>query len=592
MAKQTLPTKFHWDLRTLFPTDAAWEKEFKRFQLQKKKLNAFQNKLCQSPALLAKALDCYLALSALLDQLTTYSHLKHDVDLSNSKYKKFHIRSSQLCCDFSALSSWIAPEILSIPASFLKAFPLKKYRFFLEKILRSKPHTLKEKEEQILSMSENIQQCPHRTFSSLTGIDMSFPDAVDAKGKKSKLTLSSYPLKLQSEDRTLRKSAYLGIHKTFEQWKNTFSELLSGQLQNHFFLSKARNYNSCLHAALGPYQIDPKIYTNLIEVVQERLPSLHRYIRLRKQWMKLKTLTPYDLYVPLVHSPKKKIDYEQAKKWVIDSVSVFGSSYQKILSQGLGAKRWVDVYETPNKRSGAYSSGCFDSFPYILLNYHGTLNDVLTLSHEAGHSMHSYLSRKMQPYHYAQYPIFVAEVASTFHEQLLLQHLKNESSDPLFHALILQNQIDRIRATFFRQTLFAQFELKIHQFVEESVPITADLLADEYSMLNQQYYGSGISLGKELSIEWARVPHFYYNFYVYQYATGISAAHAFIQKVERNPKMIKDYMQFLSSGGSKDPVDLLRSAGVDLRRKAVFEKTIDYFDQLVEEFVEMKKHLR
>ena len=365
--------------------------------------------------------------------------------------------------------------------------------------------------------------------------------------------------------------------------------LIHGQVQTHVFDTKARKYASCLEDALFPYQIDTKVYTSLIETVRRNLSSIHRYMEVRKKLLGFSQLHLYDMSVPLVADVDMSMSYDEAKKLIVDSVAPLGKDYQKHLEKGLGDDRWVDKYENLRKRSGAYSSGCYDSMPYILMNYHGTFQDVMTLTHEAGHSMHSFLSAKKQPYHYSRYPIFVAEVASTFHEDLLFEHLMEKLNDPKKKIFLINQKLDDIRATFFRQAMFAEFELMLHNWVESGVPITPLLLKTEYRKLNIDYFGSHVVVDEEADIEWARIPHFYYNFYVYQYATGISAAHALCKKVRTGGETDRiSYLDFLSSGGSDYPINLLQKAGVDMLSSAPTEMLIRYFDDLVDR---LKKNL-
>jgi oligoendopeptidase F len=351
---------------------------------------------------------------------------------------------------------------------------------------------------------------------------------------------------------------------------------------------RARKYPSCVEAALFPNQIDVKVYSALIQAVRSHLPALHRYMKLRKKVMGLDQLHLYDLHVPLVKAVEMGMSYEDATRAIIESVAVLGEDYQRALNQGLTQDRWVDRYENARKRSGAYSSGCYDSMPYILMNYHGTFNDAMTLTHEAGHSMHSFLSRRNQPYHYSQYSIFVAEVASTFHEELLLRHLLSKVKTKEQKAFLINQKIDDMRATLLRQTMFAEFELKVHSWAEQGVPLTPALLKSEYRKLNEEYFGPEMTLDDETDIEWARIPHFYYNFYVYQYATGISAAHALVDKVLSEGDQARDrYLSFLSAGSSHYPIEVLKMAGVDMRTPHPVESAMRHFDALVTELEEL-----
>ena len=374
------------------------------------------------------------------------------------------------------------------------------------------------------------------------------------------LTHGKYSTYLREPDRALRKNAYTAYHKKFMEFENTLCELLQGQIKNHDFIAKTRNFNSCLEAALYPNQVDVNVYHNLIKAVRDNIKTLHKFVSFKKRILNLDKLTPYDIYAPLVPEVNFKMDLEKAKQTVINSVAPLGDEYQNILKKGILEDRWVDFFETKKKRSGAYSSGCYDSMPYILMNYYESLNDVNTLAHEAGHSMHSYLSNHNLPYHYSQYPIFVAEVASTFNEQLLHGYLLNNIKDEKQKAYLIADALDRIQATFFRQTLFAEFELKIHELVESQTPLTPTLLKKIYHQLYQDYYGEDMQLDDLIDIEWARVPHFYYNFYVYQYATGISAAIYLYELCQKDKNHCQQYLKFLKSGGSRVPFRSLKAS--------------------------------
>jgi oligoendopeptidase F len=381
----------------------------------------------------------------------------------------------------------------------------------------------------------------------------------------------------------LRQSAFEGIHRSFLKYENTLCELLSGQVQNSLFQTRSRNYPSCIEGALFPHQIDTSVYTGLIKAVRARLPSLHKYMKKRKEALKVDELHMWDLHVPLVQDVNLSFTYEEAEKLVIESVAPLGREYQEALSKGLLKGRWVDRYENARKRSGAYSSGCYDSMPYILMNYNGNFQDLMTLAHEAGHSMHSLNSNQHQPYQYSHYPIFLAEVASTFNEELMFLHLGKQELTKDQRRFLINQQIEDIRSTFFRQTMFAEFELKIHELAEQAVPLTPQLLKEIYHQLNVDYFGEALSVDTLIDIEWARIPHFYSHFYVYQYATGISAAHSLYRRViEENGR--EDYLKFLSSGSSHFPLELLKRAGVDMKSTQPVAALIDHFDHLVDDF--------
>ncbi|MBU6447041.1 MAG: oligoendopeptidase F, partial [Verrucomicrobia bacterium] len=472
--------------------------------------------------------EVYLGTQRKLEKLHTYAHLRMDEDLGNDASKNNFGRIMALIHEFSLETSWIEPEFLSLnEEQFQKVMndaALKPYRFYLQKIGRMRPHTLTPEQEALLALSGKALDASSRAFGALNNADLTFQPALDAKGNEHPLTTGSYLSYLRESDRTLRKTAFENLHRGYEAHANTLCELIQGQVESHLFMARARKFKSCLEAALFPNQVDTAVYENLIASVRKGLPLMHEYVALRKKLLKLPDVHAYDLYVPLVEDAVSHMDYEEAREMVIASVAPLGENYQNALKKGLYQDRWVDVYENVRKRSGGYSSGCYDSMPYILMNYHGTLNDVLTLAHEAGHSMHSLLSRSRQPYVYAQYPIFVAEVASTFNEQLLLQHLEKKVKSKKEKAFLINYQIEGIRGTIFRQTLFAEFELQLHKWAEEGIPLTPGLLKKRYAELNREYYGPELVLDPELEIEWARIPHFYYNYYVYQYATGLSAA--------------------------------------------------------------------
>lgn len=595
MAKERkeMPKEDLWNVEALYPSYADWEKqvsEFEKKHLQGKfsEIKRFQGVLGKNPENVSNLLDVLFRLDREITKLYTYAHLRHDEDVAEDTYKKGYIRVTTIAYELKEACSWVEPEILQLPEKefqeLLKNPKLEPYHIFLNKLFRLKPHTLSSREEELLAMAGQALEVSSRTFSAMDNADMQFPKVENEKGEQLDLSHALYNLYLRSQDRTLRKNTFIQLHRTYSKWENTLCELISGQAQTHAFEAKARNYPSSLEAALFPNQIDPSVYTSLIQTVRANIGSLHKYVAVRKELLGVPEIHIYDLHVPIVGSVDMGMSYEDAEKLVVESIKVLGSDYQNDLKKGLLEQRWVDRYENARKRSGAYSSGCYDSMPYILMNYNGSFNDVMTLTHEAGHSMHSLLSNRNQPYAYCRYPIFVAEVASTFHEQLLFEHLMETVQDPKKRCSLINQKIDGIRATFFRQTMFAEFELKIHQLVEQKMPITPLLLKTEYRKLNVDYFGPDMNVDEETDIEWARIPHFYYNFYVYQYATGISAAYALSQKVKKGgEKNRKDYLKFLSSGSSEFPLDLLKKAGVDMSTSKPTEMLVQYFDHLVSE---------
>ena len=589
--RDEVPIKDRWNVEALYGNPEQWKEELKvakggETAPKWPELVKYKGQL-HDPKAAAKLFDTYLSLQRRLEKLHTYAHLRHDEDLGNDHFKGDFGLISTLIHEFSLETSWIEPEFLSLKEEqfqkLLADSTLGPYRFHLEKMGRLRPHTLSEEKEELMALSGKSLDTAYRAFGALNNADLVFKAAIDSQGKEFPLTTGSYLSYLREKDRVLRKTAFENLHRGYEAYANTLCELIQGQVQSHLFVARARKFGSCLEAALFPNQIDKAVYENLIASVRGRLPLMHQYVALRKKAMKLDEIHAYDLYVPLVEEVETKMGYDEARDAVIASVAPLGEKYQSLLKKGLQEERWVDVYENTRKRSGAYSSGCYDSMPYILMNYHGTLNDVLTLAHEAGHSMHSLLSRLHQPYIYSQYSIFVAEVASTFNEQLLLRHLKKEAKSEKEKAFLINYQIEGIRATIHRQAMFAEFELQLHKWAEEGVPLTPGLLKKYYGQLNRDYYGPDLVIDPELEIEWARIPHFYYNFYVYQYATGLSAAISLFDQSMKSDLAKNQYLQFLSSGASKFPIDLLKGAGVDMRKPDVVNSALDHFEKLLEE---------
>ncbi len=579
--RSTLSLQDLWNVEAMYPSLSAWEEDLTHWSEGKwKALTQFQGILKDGPSILLKFLDLYFDTDKHLTKIYTYAHLRHDEDVTEETYKQAYAKAVSTLHAFRQALSWVEPEILTLPPSITSDPVLKNYHIYLQNILRLKPHVLSPSEESLMALMGKALDTPYQTFGAFNHGDLKFPDVQDAQGNAKPLTHGTYQLYLKSQDRVLRKHAFETLHRSFLSHENTLCELLNGLVQKHVCTAKARGYASSLSAALFPYEIDETVYRELISAVRKRLPSLHKYMRMRKRHLGLKEMHPYDLYVPLIDF-SWHIPYERAEKLLIQSVAPLGLAYQSMLKKGLIEDRWVDRYETPRKRSGAYSSGCYGSMPYILMNYHGELYDAMTLSHEAGHSMHSLLSNTHQPYPYSGYSIFLAEIASTFHEELFIQELFKHTSKEEENIFLINQQIESIRTTFFRQTLFAEFELKIHELAEANIPLTPALLKSEYRALNAAYFGPDVTLGEEIDIEWARIPHFYYNFYVYQYATGISAAHAFAKKITE-PGAQEKYLQFLSSGSSRPPLTLLAEAGIDMRKQTAVETLIDHFDHLVE----------
>ncbi len=585
MAKERteVPAEEKWNVEALYLSLDDWKKDFTKWQGEAAfprwpVLASYRGRLGQSPQVLLEMCNYYLSLDRSLSKLYTYAHLRHDEDVANDLHKQAYQKIVSLLHAFRQEASWIEPEILQLPEELVNDPILAPYRVTLDKIIRLKPHTLSAREEEMLAMAGQALEASSRAFSAFNNADLKFPKIKDGKGEEHELTHGKLSTYLRSQDRTLRQNAFQTMHGSFLSYENTLSELINGEAQQHLFAAKARKFSSCLQAALFPHNIDVSVYHNLIATVRKNLHVLHNYMNLRKKILGYETLHMWDLHVPLVPAADLSMSYEEAEKLVIESVEPLGKEYQTLLGKGLTIDRWVDRYENARKRSGAYSSGCYDSLPYILMNYHGNFHDVMTLAHEAGHSMHSLLSWKNQTYQNASYPIFVAEVASTFNEELVMRHLLARTSEKDKRAYLINQKIEDIRNTFFRQTMLAEFELKVHRFVEEGTPLTPALLKSEYRQLNLDYFGSAVEVDADIDIEWARIPHFYYNFYVYQYATGISAALSLVDIVAKEGPA--NYLKFLSSGGSKYPLDLLKIAGVDMQKPEGVAATIRRFEEL------------
>lgn len=583
-----------WNIESLFLNLDEWEKSYKDLISKKNgeqlwpDLSIFKGNLDKDEKTLQTFLNKMFGVERNLMKLYTYAHLRHDEDVVFEPHKDIYDRISLLYYKYQNEFSWVKPELLQISEQvfekFLKNNSLKEYHIFLKKIKELRPYTLTPDKEHLLAMAGKVLQIPEKTFSVFNNADLKFGKVENQEGLKKDLTHGTYGFFLQSQDRILRKNTAIQLHKRYGQFENTVAELINGQVHCHLFEARARNYPSCLHAALTPHQIPVEVYHNLLSTVRNNLPILHRYVSLRKKVLGIDRLHFHDLYVSLVPNFEKTFTFSEAEKLVLDAAAHLGSEYCNILQKGFNEERWVDRFENSQKRSGAYSSGCFDSFPYILMNFQGTLRDVMTLCHEAGHSMHSYYSNCNQPYQYSQYPIFVAEVASTFNEELLFRELLKKAESKKERCYLLNQKIDDIRSTLFRQTQFAEFELKLHTMAEEGIPLTSSTLKNYYRKLNQDYYGKDLFIDPEIDVEFLRIPHFYYNFYVYQYATGISAAYALVERLmSEGESALKDYLEFLSSGSSCYPVNLLDIAGVNMKEQYPIQTLINYFSLLLDE---------
>lgn len=581
-----------WSIEKMYPSIEMWMEDYLSLKPKDEKskfgnLLSYKDKLNTSVNTLKKCLDLNFTYLRKLEKLYTYAHLFLDQDLRDDKAKNLMGLISNLYLDFQTSMSWLDTEILQIDEKilneYLKNDELLDYRGYLKKLLDLKKHTLSIEEEKILARSSDILDVTKVVFSSFNNADLKFGQVVDSKNNKYQLTNATYLVYLKSEDRILRKNAFEELHQKYLDFENSLTELFYGEIKNAFFVAETRNYSSSLQAALFPNSIDLRVYYNLINSVRKNIKSLHKFVALRKKVLKLDKVHFYDIYVPLAKKVDWKMNYNDAKKIVLESVKPLGNSYFELLQKGLNENRWVDVYEVKGKRSGAYSSGCYDSYPYILLNYEGELNDVITLAHEAGHSMHTKLANNSQTYVNSRYPIFLAEIASTFNEQLLLDLLLKNAKNEDEKNFFINNMIDRINATLFRQSLFAEFELKMHELHQKKIPLTPNLIKSTYLELYKFYYGNDFEVDDLLQIEWARIPHFYTPFYVYQYAIGISIALFAFNKIKEDKSYIDKYLSILKKGSVDYPINILKEAAIDISKPTCIEEAIQYFDNLLDQ---------
>lgn len=577
-----------WDLSSLFPNDEAWEEAFRKWEKRIPGYEKFQGKLAESAATLAACLKFDLELDRTGERLGSYAFLKTAEDTANSHYQGMQARFTNAVSRAGQASSYIRPEILAIPeermAEFLADKKLAPYRLLLERLIRYRPHTLSRQEEKLLAMQAEMAQTAGKCFGQLNDADLRFGTLKNERGELVELSHSMFSVLLHSPKRSVRKAAFHQYYQQYTAHENTLATTLNGSILKDIYYAKARNYPSALEHALFPDRVPVAVYDNLIASVHRHLPSLHHYYDVRRRKMKLKDIHHYDTYVPILSELETRHTWNQAVQTVIASLEPLGSEYCGVLDAGLNG-RWCDRYENRGKRSGAFSAGSYDGEPYILMNYQPeVLDHVFTLAHEAGHSMHSHFSAKNQPYAYYDYVIFVAEVASTFNEQLLSRHLLDRAEGDRHRAYLVNRQIDAMRATILRQTMFAEFEKITHDLAEHNEPLTLDRFKTVYRELLQQYFGPEFALDDELALECFRIPHFYRAFYVYKYATGMSAAIALADRVLSGGKQeLEDYLGFLKGGCSKDPLDLLRGAGVDMEKPGAVDTALGQFGELVEE---------
>lgn len=577
-----------WCLEDMFESDDFWEEEFGRLQRMIFQYEDFEGTLGESADRLLEYLKFNDETNLLMERLYVYANMRYHQDMANSMYQEFAARAQKLMVEISGASAFAEPEILEITTEKINIFfnenpELETYKRYISEILRGKNHTLDKKTETILAKSRQMANAAENIFSMYNGADIKFPSITTEEGEEIEITHGNFVPLLESTDREVRKAAFEGVYETYGKMRNTLAATFAANLDQANFYAQVRNFSSAREMYLYGSNIPESVYDNLIETVHKNMDKMHKYVSLRKKILDVSELHMYDLYTPIAKAPDTKYSFEAAKDIVLEGLAPMGEEYIKVLEEGFD-NRWIDVYENEGKRSGAYSWGAYGTHPYVLMNYHGTLDHVFTLAHEMGHAIHSYYSDANQPYVNAGYKIFVAEVASTCNESLLIQHLLKITEDEEEKAYLINHFLEQFKGTLYRQTMFAEFEKIAHSMVQNGEGVTADRLCEIYYNLNKKYFGDDIVIDKEIELEWARIPHFYNPFYVYQYATGLSAAIALSKRIlEEGKPAVEDYMKFLTGGSSQDPIELLKIAGVDMTSSEPIETALELFGNLLEE---------
>lgn len=586
--REALPVEQTWDLTKIFISDEAWETEFMKLQEALEEATIFQGTLGVNADALYRALHWKETLFMELGKLYVYAHLKLDQDTTNNHYQGMETRIASLYTKAAASVAYFKTELMEIPEKTIRLFVdsderLQNYQHYFEAFFRGRPYILSEKEELLLAKAGEIFSTPDKVFSILNNADLTFADARNVQGEALGLSHGTYGLYLESYDRVLRESAFRSMYKTYGQFKNTLAATLSAHVKEGNFHAEVRGYHSARQAALFNNNIPEVVYDALIDAIHDRFDLMHRYVALRKKALKLDKIAMYDMYVPMVQAIDLQFTFEEAKKIILAALAVLGKEYCQIVEQAFD-ERWIDPIENQGKRSGAYSSGTYGTVPYILMNWQNTLDNVFTLAHELGHSVHSYYTRNNQPYIYGNYSIFLAEVASTTNENLLIDYLLKEYDDPNIQSYLINHYLDGFKGTVFRQTQFAEFEKFIYEADFQGKALTAEYLSENYLEINQKYYGEAMHYDNEISLEWSRIPHFYYNFYVYQYATGFSAASALSAKIlKEGEAAVNRYIDFLKAGSSDYPIEVLKKAGVDMTTNQATKDALSVFEMRLEQ---------
>lgn len=590
--REELPENLTWDLTKIFSSDQEFDEKYLELSEELKQSEKHKGTLDQGASQFLNAIEFVLRVYRQTEVIYVYAHLKNDQDTGNTDYQALYARASSLFSKVSEAVSWFEPEILQLSDDqiwqYFKEEPkLEVYRHYIQQIVDNRAHVLSAEQESLLAGAGEIFDSSSDTFAVLNNADLVFPTIEGENGEIVQLSHGVYGQLLESTDRRVREAAFKGLYSVYEQFRNTFASTLGTHIKGHNFKAKVRNYSSAREASLSNNHIPESVYDTLVDVVNKHLPLLHRYMELRKRLLEVEKLHMYDLYTPVLGEAPITFTYEEAKEKALEALKPMGEEYMAIVEKAF-SERWIDVVENKGKRSGAYSSGSYDTNPYILLNWHDTLDQLFTLVHEMGHSVHSYFTRSNQPYVYGDYSIFLAEIASTTNENILTEYLLETEKDPRVRAYVLNHYLDGFKGTVFRQTQFAEFEHFMHTEDEKGVPLTSEYLSDSYGKLNAKYYGPAVEEDPEIKFEWSRIPHFYYNYYVFQYSTGFSAASALAKKIlNQEPEALENYLAYLKAGNSDYPVEVMKKAGVDMTQAAYIEDAMSMFEQRLNELEEL-----
>lgn len=587
--REEVDAKYQWDLSSLFESDEVFETNYQEVLKNMSEIKQYEGKLSESADTLSNALDTYFEIRRYVSNLMVYAHLRNDQDQSNAIYQQMDAKTSQLYSLFAQETAFFQPELLAIPENVLtdlisQSKRLQELGHYLEDMTRFREHVLPPEQELLLAGASEIFDGASKTFGLLNNADFEFSSIKDSEGSEVQLTHSMYNKLLESTDRRVRKDAFEGFYSVYKQFENSLAQTLATQIKTNNYFAKVRRFESARAQALFSNHIPEAVYDTLVNNIGERISLLHRYVELRKDLLNVADLEMYDMYTPLLGEPSLSFTYEEAKEITLKALAPLGEEYSAIIQEAF-ADSWIDVYENKGKRSGAYSSGSYDSKPYILMNWQDNLNSLYTLVHELGHSAHSYLTHKYQPYEYGDYSIFLAEIASTTNENLLTSYLLETYSDVDIQRYVINHFLDGMKGTVFRQTQFAEFEHFMYEQDASGQPLTADFLSENYKELNKKYYGDAVNSESNIANEWSRIPHFYYNYYVFQYATGFSAATYFAAEISHgNEVILEKYLTFLKSGSSEYAIDTMKRAGLDMTQSGYIQTTLDVFEERLNEF--------